>query len=159
MSFKAILYVYILGGLTFIPLLLAHIVLFITCTSVPVSDLDVSKKCRSVLEGRLQEQAAETTAPESVAPIAGDVSDLPKTRKGWLSGDSTGSTGHHQFAKRNAICLQPKGEAGDGMPSVTKAGKLDGDDVGNGPEEAETTRRRWRQPWRRRRRKLSFQDG
>ncbi|KAF8998620.1 hypothetical protein BDZ89DRAFT_1083121 [Hymenopellis radicata] len=82
MSFKAILYAYILGGLTFIPLLLACLVLFTVYTSVPVGELDVAKGRRHSLEAETQDDNA---TPEPAAPTPNDVNDLPKTRKGWLT--------------------------------------------------------------------------
>ncbi|KAF8915125.1 putative integral membrane protein conserved region-domain-containing protein [Mucidula mucida] len=82
MSFKAILYAYVLGGLTFIPLLLACLVLFTVYTSVPVGELDVAKRRRNSLEAETQD---DNVTPEPAAPTPNDVNDLPKTRKGWLT--------------------------------------------------------------------------
>ncbi len=82
MSFKAILYAYVLGGLTFIPLLLACLVLFTVYTSVPVGEFDVAKRRRNSLEAETQD---DNVTPEPAAPTPNDVNDLPKTRKGWLT--------------------------------------------------------------------------
>ncbi|KAJ7651461.1 hypothetical protein DFH06DRAFT_1094456 [Mycena polygramma] len=77
MSLKALLYAYILGGLTFLPLLVAAVVYFVIYTSVPVGDPDVRKKLRAQLEAEEE--------PERVPLVASDTSDIPRTRKGWLT--------------------------------------------------------------------------
>ncbi|KAJ7150257.1 hypothetical protein C8R46DRAFT_1179604 [Mycena filopes] len=80
MSLKALFYAYILGGLTFLPLLIAALVYFTIYTSVPVGDLDARKKLRGEL-------AAEKEPDEidGASTAASDVSDVPRTRKGWLT--------------------------------------------------------------------------
>ncbi|KAI0004073.1 hypothetical protein BJV74DRAFT_875823 [Russula compacta] len=46
MSFKSLVYAYVIGGLTFIPLLLISLVAYTIYTSVPVSDSDATKPIR-----------------------------------------------------------------------------------------------------------------
>ncbi|KAJ6523633.1 hypothetical protein B0H19DRAFT_1201662 [Mycena capillaripes] len=80
MSLKALFYAYILGGLTFLPLLIAALVYFAIYTSVPVGDPDVRKKLRA--------QLAAEKEPEDIDAVplaASDINDTPKTRKGWLT--------------------------------------------------------------------------
>jgi hypothetical protein len=50
MSFKALLYAYILGGVTFIPLVFFGVVYFTVYTSIPVGEANVSKNAREKLE-------------------------------------------------------------------------------------------------------------
>ncbi|KAJ7750280.1 hypothetical protein B0H16DRAFT_1280418, partial [Mycena metata] len=80
MSLKALFYAYILGGLTFLPLVIAALIYFTIYTSVPVGDPDVRKKLRGQL-------AAEKESDEidAASLTASDVSDVPRTRKGWLT--------------------------------------------------------------------------
>ncbi|KAJ3750935.1 hypothetical protein DFH05DRAFT_1386595 [Lentinula detonsa] len=72
MSFKAIFYAYVLGGLTLVPLLLCALVAYAAYTSEPVS-IDLKEK--------------STTATEEIhdGQDVLDVQDIPKTRKGWLT--------------------------------------------------------------------------
>ncbi|KAF5375257.1 hypothetical protein D9758_000537 [Tetrapyrgos nigripes] len=77
MSFKAILYAYILGGITFIPLLLCGLVAYTIYTSVPVEETELLKKPDH------PDLVIEDTS--EAAPSSGDFSDVPKTRKGWLT--------------------------------------------------------------------------
>ncbi|KAF5352406.1 hypothetical protein D9756_005827 [Leucocoprinus leucothites] len=80
---KALIYAYVLGGLTFIPLV-ALAVLFITIyTSVPVGDGDVDKQARGKLEAELVAEDADVV--DSGETTALETNDLPKTRKGWLT--------------------------------------------------------------------------
>ncbi|KAJ6601382.1 hypothetical protein DFH09DRAFT_1257886 [Mycena vulgaris] len=78
MSFKALFYAYILGGLTFLPLVVAALIYFTIYTSVPVGDPDARKKLRGQLE-------ADGETPDGVANAAtlapADINDPPKTRK------------------------------------------------------------------------------
>ncbi|KAJ7292840.1 hypothetical protein C8J57DRAFT_8166 [Mycena rebaudengoi] len=79
MSLKALFYAYILGGLTFLPLVVAGLLYFTIYTSIPVGDLDASKKLR----GELEDEGEKSNAIEDLAPA--DINDPPKTRKGWLT--------------------------------------------------------------------------
>ena len=81
---RALLYAYILGGLTFVPLLVAAVVFITIYTSVPIGDPDVTKNTRKRLENAPQDEDSESTATsKNDAPL--ETNDVPKTRKGWLT--------------------------------------------------------------------------
>ncbi|TFK41927.1 hypothetical protein BDQ12DRAFT_696474 [Crucibulum laeve] len=80
--FKALLYAYILGGLTFIPLLIAGFIFITIYTSVPIGDGDLTKRRKAKLEA---EDAEVESSPEREGPVAADINDLPRTRKSWLT--------------------------------------------------------------------------
>ncbi|TFK56521.1 hypothetical protein OE88DRAFT_1730009 [Heliocybe sulcata] len=84
MSFKALVYAYILGGLTFIPLVILGLIFLTIYTSVPVGDPDVDKNTRGELE---KKEAGDEDGEQSAEPqaLASDLNDIPKTRKGWLT--------------------------------------------------------------------------
>jgi hypothetical protein len=83
---KALLYAYILGGLTFLPLCLLTFFFIAVYTSVPVGDLDPAKKRRRELEQKVPgvDSVEELEEPADVYPSL-ETKDLPKTRKGWLT--------------------------------------------------------------------------
>ncbi|EIW87101.1 hypothetical protein CONPUDRAFT_149142 [Coniophora puteana RWD-64-598 SS2] len=128
MSLRAIVYAYVLGGLTFVPLLIFACIFYTVYTSVPVGDTNPDKplKARLARENQQQQEqddmekdaaalsadgsntessedaassAADTanananangspTASASAsasASAAGEVNDLPKPRRGWLT--------------------------------------------------------------------------
>lgn len=88
MSFKAILYAYVLGGLTFIPLLILSACFYAIYTSVPIGDPDVDKIARGNLERNSQAEEAEKNDDEvssAAAPAPSELNDLPRPRKGWLT--------------------------------------------------------------------------
>ncbi|KAE9409228.1 hypothetical protein BT96DRAFT_848599 [Gymnopus androsaceus JB14] len=72
MGFRTILYAYIIGGFTLVPLLLCALVAYAIYTSEPVS------------EGA-KETATTTTKEEDSEKELLDVQDMPRTRKGWLT--------------------------------------------------------------------------
>ncbi|KAJ2923008.1 hypothetical protein H1R20_g14087, partial [Candolleomyces eurysporus] len=84
--FKALVYAYVLGGLTFVPLLVAMAIFITVYTSVPVGDPDMAKKER---KRRQQESFAEEDedAQEDKATTTEplETNDLPTTRKAWLT--------------------------------------------------------------------------
>ena len=92
MSLKALFYAYVLGGLTFLPLVILAAIFYTIYTSVPVGDPDPSK----FKKRELQEQSQDATEPDAAGPnsppsppatAATDaaVNDLPRTRRGWLT--------------------------------------------------------------------------
>ncbi|KAG6889147.1 hypothetical protein C0992_006296 [Termitomyces sp. T32_za158] len=83
MTLKALFYAYVLGGITFIPLVLAGIVFFTIFTSVPVQDADVTKKRSAKLES--QRGQADGTTSDKVPILPGETDNIPRTRKGWLT--------------------------------------------------------------------------
>ena len=82
MSFKALVYAYVIGGLTFIPLLIVCLIAFTVYTSVPVDDSDTTKPAKEKVEQ--DGNAAATEGPAPPEPSL-DLNDLPKTRRGWLT--------------------------------------------------------------------------
>ncbi|KDQ63043.1 hypothetical protein JAAARDRAFT_120333 [Jaapia argillacea MUCL 33604] len=81
MSFKTLVYAYVLGGLTFIPLVILAFIFVTVYTSVPVGDPDVDKPVKT----KLQEEAQTSDSEVPPSPPPSDLNDLPKTRKGWLT--------------------------------------------------------------------------
>ncbi|KAG6842377.1 hypothetical protein C0991_007507 [Blastosporella zonata] len=85
MTFKALFYAYVLGGITFIPLVLAGLIFFTIYTSVPVGDADVAKKRREVLAAQGNEADGQTPDTDDTPVPTLETDDVPRTRKGWLT--------------------------------------------------------------------------
>ena len=86
MSLKALFYAYILGGITFIPLVIAALVCYTIYTSVPAGDLDASRQNRASREKQPLDKGDDPNDSAEVAAAgAPDVNDLPKPRRGWLT--------------------------------------------------------------------------
>ncbi|KAF9531839.1 hypothetical protein CPB83DRAFT_785538 [Crepidotus variabilis] len=88
--FRALLYAYVLGGLTFIPLVIFALFFVTVYTSVPVGDLDVSKKTRGRREAASAEEEEEPgkdgfANTEEAKAFTDALNDLPRTRKAWLT--------------------------------------------------------------------------
>jgi len=83
---KALIYAYVLGGITFIPLVVL-IALFITVyTSAPVGVDEINKGTHR----KLKVKSATEDVADSMKPTTLEINDLPRTKKGWL-------TMRHQF--------------------------------------------------------------
>ena len=80
MSLKALLYAYVLGGITFIPLLILGAVFYTVYTAVPVEETE-AKKTTKQTESSDAPDLPSTTAASSPS----DVNDAPRVRKGWLT--------------------------------------------------------------------------
>lgn len=80
MSFRALFYAYILGGLTFIPLAILIVVGIAIYTSIPVQ-ANSSKDAKPELHTGSTEPLTEAEDPASSV----EVNDQPRTRKGWLT--------------------------------------------------------------------------
>ncbi|KAG2138657.1 uncharacterized protein EDB93DRAFT_1164342 [Suillus bovinus] len=80
MSFKALFYAYILGGLTFIPLLILIVVGIAIYTSIPVQT-NSGNDAKTEPHTESTEPRAETE--DSASSL--EVNDKPRTRKGWLT--------------------------------------------------------------------------
>ena len=89
MSLKALFYAYVLGGLTFLPLVILAAIFYTIYTSVPVGDADPYKLKKRDLQERPQDTAAASdepaSTPSSAAATSSDVNDLPRSRRGWLT--------------------------------------------------------------------------
>ncbi|KAI0043525.1 hypothetical protein FA95DRAFT_1597905, partial [Auriscalpium vulgare] len=80
MSLRALVYAYVLGGFTFLPLLIFSFFAYALYTSVPVGDPDVSAPAKAALEKRIDDDRSVLPDPPPL-----DLHDLPKTRRGWLT--------------------------------------------------------------------------
>lgn len=85
MTIKTLFYAYLLGGVTFIPLVILGAVFFTIYSSVPVGDADSTKRSREKVEadGTVGEKAPSETEASHHPPVA--TNDVPRTRKGWLT--------------------------------------------------------------------------
>ncbi|KAG5650486.1 hypothetical protein H0H81_012077 [Sphagnurus paluster] len=83
MTLKALFYAYILGGITFIPLVLAGIVFYTLYTSVPLEHEELAKKSKARLHAEPAEASDSTSDAEETPAI--ETNDMPRTRKGWLT--------------------------------------------------------------------------
>lgn len=77
MTLRALFYAYVLGGLTFVPLLICAAVAWSIYTSVPVGDPDPAKLERKKLS---EEKNNDEEEKEQLL-----TDDKPKRRKGWLT--------------------------------------------------------------------------
>ncbi|KAI0931435.1 hypothetical protein AcW2_000327 [Taiwanofungus camphoratus] len=87
MSLKTLLYAYLLGGITFIPLVILGLIFYTAYTSVPVGESDekkVSKEC-SEQPHESEELQNEDLLSTSSASAPSDVNEFPKVRKNWLT--------------------------------------------------------------------------
>lgn len=90
MSLKALFYAYVLGGLTFLPLLIIGAIFYTVYTSVPVGDPDPGKLQKRELQALSEDEGADassTTSGPTPSPssLPTDLNDLPRPRKGWLT--------------------------------------------------------------------------
>lgn len=101
MSFRSLVYAYVLGGLTFFPLVILSLIAFAVYTSVPLGDIDPTKPAKearahagqsdtrkvsqessasaSVTAQSEQQQQQQDEKPYEPPP------ETPKARKGWLT--------------------------------------------------------------------------
>ncbi|KAF8079079.1 hypothetical protein FPV67DRAFT_1604372 [Lyophyllum atratum] len=85
MTLKALFYAYVLGGITFIPLVVAGLIFFTIYTSVPVGSADVDKIAKGRLEAENLKAGGATSDAEDADVAAFETDDIPRTRKGWLT--------------------------------------------------------------------------
>ncbi|KZT08617.1 uncharacterized protein LAESUDRAFT_648754 [Laetiporus sulphureus 93-53] len=84
MSLKALIYAYILGGITFIPLLILGAIFYTVYTSVPVDNTAVKQPEK--VEATASPEAVEGDSPSTPsAPSLVDINDLPRVRRAWLT--------------------------------------------------------------------------
>ncbi|KAI0308070.1 hypothetical protein B0F90DRAFT_1679910 [Multifurca ochricompacta] len=83
MSFRTLVYAYVIGGITFIPLLIISLFAFTIYTSIPVGDPDLTKPTQ---QNSKPKDSDSLEVDESITsdPTV-DLNDLPKTRRGWLT--------------------------------------------------------------------------
>ncbi|KIJ22139.1 hypothetical protein PAXINDRAFT_124698 [Paxillus involutus ATCC 200175] len=81
MSLRALVYAYVLGGLTFIPLVIFTLICITIYTSVPVTHPETTKDGKHRLQQQLD--IDDAVEPTSEPPL--DVNDLPRARKSWLT--------------------------------------------------------------------------
>lgn len=87
MSFKALVYAYVIGGFTLVPLLLACAIFYTVYTSAPVpkpSD-PTPQGTEDTEEKDLPATLASLPLRNADLPSSPDVRELPKVRKGWLT--------------------------------------------------------------------------
>jgi len=82
MSFKTLVYAYVIGGFTFIPLVVACAIFYTVYTSVPVSG---PNEPTTQERDDTEEKDPTTTFVSPDLPFSTDAREPPKVRKGWLT--------------------------------------------------------------------------
>lgn len=88
MSLKALVYAYVIGGFTFIPLLLACAIFYAAYTSVPVPNPDDSPTPHGTEDIEEKDPTAALASPPlrtAELSLPSDVREPPKARKAWLT--------------------------------------------------------------------------
>lgn len=81
MSLKALVYAYVIGGFTFIPLVIACAIFYTVYTSVPVPQSNDPTPQGT----EATEEKDPTVMPSPDLPFSPDLREPPKVRKGWLT--------------------------------------------------------------------------
>jgi hypothetical protein len=84
MSFRALVYAYVIGGLTFVPLLLACAIFYTVYTSVPVPNPSSDQTPQTTDETEEKDPTSPSLRATDL-PFAPDVREPPRVRKGWLT--------------------------------------------------------------------------
>jgi len=82
MTLKALFYAYLLGGITFIPLVIAGLILYTVYTSIPVAETLPADASKTRVQPDVDANSNSDDAP--ILPSL-ETNDLPRTRKGWLT--------------------------------------------------------------------------
>jgi len=85
MGFLAYIFVYILGGITALPLLVGLVAAVTLWTSVPVGDVDPSKFKKRELQVEYEEKEKETDRRNEKDRMRLNIPSQSKARKGWLT--------------------------------------------------------------------------
>jgi Maintenance of mitochondrial morphology protein 1 len=85
MGLLAYIFVYLLGGITALPLLVALIAAVALWTSVPVGDVDPSKFKKQELQENYEEKEKESDKRNEKDRMRLNLSSQSKPRKGWLT--------------------------------------------------------------------------
>ena len=84
MSFRALVYAYVIGGFTFIPLLLVCAIFYTIYTAVPVPN-PTDPTPRGTEDAEEKESPVTLASPPTDLSLPPDIREPPKVRKGWLT--------------------------------------------------------------------------